>query len=34
MAARAYGIRIGDVRMLSPAPAMTMVGITTSSPVK
>ncbi|MGC2200497.1 MAG: hypothetical protein WA633_10175 [Stellaceae bacterium] len=29
-----YGIRIGDVRILSRAPVMTIVGVTTSSPVK
>ena len=30
----AYGIRIGEVRILSPTPAMIIVGVTTSSPVK
>jgi hypothetical protein len=29
-----YGIRIGEVRILSPTPAMMIAGVTTSSPVK
>jgi hypothetical protein len=32
--ARAYGIKIDDVCILSPDPAMTLVGVTTSSPAK
>jgi hypothetical protein len=28
-----YGIRIGEVRILSPTPAMIIVGVTVSTPV-
>jgi hypothetical protein len=32
-AVSSYGIRIGEVRILSPTPAMIIVGVTASSPV-